>query len=138
MKTLLTLFLIISLISCHKHDLTKELGQELTLCFNEKGVIIDQTSKLNLQFVKLIENSLCPEGAQCIWAGRAVVELKLNSTDIITLGVGDLISGISNAPYQNSIEYHDYKITLLKVDYTKRKHYGREDKCFITLRADKK
>ncbi len=126
-----------TIFSCKKHDLAKEIGEELTLCFGEKGVIKDNVNQLDLEFIKLVEDSRCPERVQCIWAGRAVVELRINSTEIITLGNGDLIRA-TNSPFVNSVEYNNYRITLLDVSYGKKRNQGKEEKYQIKLRVDKK
>lgn len=137
MKFVLILFMTFTILSCKKHDLTKEIGEELTLCFEEKGIIKDNENQLEVEFIKLLEDSRCPEGVQCIWAGRAVVELRINSTEMKTLGNGDL-TGATNSPFANSVEYNNYRITLLAVSYDKRRHQGKEKKYQIKLRVDKK
>jgi hypothetical protein len=137
MKNIVILLLTLTLISCKKYDLTKDIGEEITICFEEKGTIKDNENQVELKFIHLVEDSRCPEGVQCIWAGRAVVEIRINSTDIITLAIGDL-TGATNTPYVNFVEYNNYKITLLEVTYNKKKHQGKEEKYQIKLRVDKK
>lgn len=34
-------------------------------------------SKLKIQFVALVEDSRCPVGAQCVWAGNAKIRVKI-------------------------------------------------------------
>ena len=34
-------------------------------------------SKLKITFVSLVEDSRCPKGAQCVWAGNAKVRVKV-------------------------------------------------------------
>jgi hypothetical protein len=137
MKIIVLLLLTLTLISCKKHDLTKDIGEEITICFEEKGTIKDNENQVELKFIHLVEDSRCPEGVQCIWAGRAVVEIRINSTYKITLGIGDL-TGATNTPYVNFVEYNNYRITLLEVTYNKKKHQGKEEKYQIKLRVDKK
>lgn len=137
MKIIVLLLLTLTLFSCKKHDLTKDIGEEITICFEEKGTIKDYENQIDLKFIHLVEDSRCPEGVQCIWAGRAVVEIRINSTDIITLAIGDL-TGATNTPYVNFVEYNNYKITLLEVTYKQKKHQGKEEKYQIKLRVDKK
>lgn len=42
-----------------------------------------------ITFVSMDENSLCPKGMQCIWAGRFIVTLQVNGEET-QLGAGDL------------------------------------------------
>lgn len=137
MKIIVLLLLTLTLVSCKKHILTKDIGEEITICFEEKGTIKDNENQVELKFIHLVEDSRCPEGVQCIWAGRAVVEIRINSTDIITLAIGDL-TGATNTPYVNFVEYNNYRISLLEVTYKQKKYQGKEEKYQIKLRVDKK
>ena len=74
---------------------------------------------------------------QCIWAGRAVVELRINSKDVIRLGIGDLQSNTTD-PYFNMVEYGNYNITLLSVNYNKKRQIGKEEKYDIVIQVDRK
>ena len=137
MKLILTILLILTIVGCKKHDITAEIGEEINLCFAESGVIIDNENQLDLEFINLVEDSRCPEGSQCIWAGRAIIELKINSTEILTLGLGDLMTG-ANPPLVNSVEFQDYILTLLAVSFNKKRQQGVKEKYQITLSVDKK
>lgn len=37
-------------------------------------------SKLNIKFVELIEDSRCPEGTQCVWAGNAKIKIQISKS----------------------------------------------------------
>jgi len=37
-----------------------------------------EEEKLNVKFLKVVEDSRCPEGAQCIWAGRLIIRIDLS------------------------------------------------------------
>lgn len=137
MKFLITLLLTLTMLSCKKNDLKKGIGEDITLCFEDKGIISDLENQLEIEFINLVEDSRCPEGSQCIWAGRAVIELRINSIEEVKLGIGDLQSA-TNAPYLNRVEFGNYKITLLEVNYDKKRHRGNEEKYFAVLRVDRK
>lgn len=36
-------------------------------------------SKLNVKFVSLVEDSRCPEGVNCVWAGNAKIKIEVSS-----------------------------------------------------------
>ena len=38
-------------------------------------------SKINVKFVSLVEDSRCPEGTNCVWAGNAKIKVVLSSPD---------------------------------------------------------
>lgn len=42
---------------------------------------IEGREGLHLRFVRVTEDSRCPTGVTCVWAGRARVELELGSAD---------------------------------------------------------
>lgn len=137
MKLLITLVLILTVFSCKKKDEIVSIGTEMSLCFGNKGIVLDNENQLEIEFIKLIEDSRCPEGMQCIWAGRAVVELRINSKDVIRLGIGDLQSNTTD-PYFNMVEYGNYNITLLSVNYNKKRQIGKEEKYDIVIQVDRK
>ncbi|CAN5452975.1 hypothetical protein BH10ACI1_BH10ACI1_16050 [soil metagenome] len=37
------------------------------------------TDKIKIKFVSLIEDSRCPEGTQCVWAGNAKIKIKVTN-----------------------------------------------------------
>lgn len=37
----------------------------------------DSRSKLKIRFVSLVEDSRCPEGARCVWAGNAKIQVRI-------------------------------------------------------------
>lgn len=138
MKLLISFILLSAFISCTKKDLIRGPGQEFSLCYNDEGNLVENNERqIMIKFSGLIEDSRCPDGAQCIWSGRAVVELKLNSSESIMLGIGDLQTG-TTSPVAGFYEYDDYKITLLEVQYDKKRHKGKEKRYRIRLRVDRK
>lgn len=36
-------------------------------------------SKLKVRFVSLVEDSRCPEGANCVWAGNAKIKIEISN-----------------------------------------------------------
>lgn len=36
-------------------------------------------SKLNVKFISLIEDSRCPEGVDCLWAGNAKIKIEISN-----------------------------------------------------------
>ncbi|MEO6172781.1 MAG: hypothetical protein ABIP02_06655, partial [Arenimonas sp.] len=37
------------------------------------------SSSMSLDYVRVVSDSRCPAGTQCIWAGEVTIELKLHS-----------------------------------------------------------
>lgn len=73
--------------------------------------VCDEASGLEIEFVRVVEDSRCPEGVDCIWAGRVVIEVKAaragESSDIKTL---------STNGEDNSFEFAGYQVHLKRVD----------------------
>jgi hypothetical protein len=65
-------------------------------------------------FVRVTEDSRCPTGVQCVWAGQVMVLLE------ITLGTEvqqyTLVTVTAFEGNVNSIEVGDYTVTLTQVD----------------------
>ncbi|MDS3860120.1 hypothetical protein RIF25_04805 [Thermosynechococcaceae cyanobacterium BACA0444] len=62
---------------------TGEFGQPLRI---KQGETISLNSgQLGITFVAVVQDSRCPRGAQCVWAGQAVINLALqNPTQPLT------------------------------------------------------
>ena len=136
-KILLLAISFFTISSCQKKDLTKDIGEVLTLCFDEKGSITDNGNNTEISFIDLVEDSTCPEGARCVWAGRIVVELKINNSESIILGLGDLLTQ-ANAPVSNAKDFGSYKITLVDAGYGRKGNKGVEKRYYVKIRVDKK
>lgn len=54
-------------------------------------------SKLKVKFISVIEDSRCPTGAQCVWAGNAKVKISVTSkrlgTKVFELNTGMGVQG---------------------------------------------
>lgn len=137
LQLLLVLLLSIQCLGCKKEDLSKNIGEQMILSFGDKGIYNDEGTQLEVVFSHLVEDSRCPEGANCIWEGRAVVELQINAEKVITLGIGNLIAGV-NTPYVSTVEYGIYKISLLSVALKRKGQQGNETKYAVTILVEKK
>ena len=62
--------------SCNEKTFT---NQEFTINYGQTLFVKD--SNLQLKFVSIGEDSRCPQGAQCIRAGNAAVNLEVSQTD---------------------------------------------------------
>ena len=64
---------------------------------------------LTLKFVAILEDSRCPEGVQCVWAGNARIELAVTKAgeDTTSLELN------TNDRYPVEAQYFDYTITLI-------------------------
>jgi hypothetical protein len=72
----LSIFLVFSLAawSCGAAgDVTAYLGQEFTLPVGKTASI--EGESLSIRFVEVIDDSRCPEGVECVWAGEAQCRL---------------------------------------------------------------
>lgn len=80
------------------------LGEDITLAPGERAVFAEQN--LEVQFVRVIEDSRCPHDVTCVWAGEVRVQLAVRSA------AGDaqleVIAGQSAA-------YDAYSVSLLAV-----------------------
>jgi len=74
--------LCIGLVSCAPELIKTGIGTPFSMRMGGKAIVQDATngSSLNIAFEAVEEDSRCPEGAYCFWAGRAVVRLSVNGT----------------------------------------------------------
>jgi hypothetical protein len=108
MKKLILVFFLFSNISCFytpTGPAFTELGKEFDLQYGRKAVIGNEN--LHITFKDVLEDSRCPIGYRCFWAGNGAVLLKIekNKSDILTDTVNTTLE-------PQSLYYHNYNIIL--------------------------
>lgn len=76
MKTKLLLTLILTFVFGSFQMITAQSNQQFKLQVNKQKVITKD--KLKITFVSVLEDSRCPIGVDCIWAGNAKLQLKIS------------------------------------------------------------
>lgn len=69
---------------------TTSAGEELKLKLAEEKAI---ESAARVKFVEVVEDSRCPEGANCVWAGVAKIKIQLSDgskSEIVELNTNEL------------------------------------------------
>lgn len=107
---------------------SRALGDPVTLKPGERAVF--EADRLHVRFDKVVSDSRCPKGAQCVWAGEAVVRLTVTLPDksnktvdvkasvtesAATVGAFRLsISDLQPAPTtEGPVRDSDYRVTLV-------------------------
>ncbi|MEO8434623.1 MAG: hypothetical protein ABI596_06985 [Pyrinomonadaceae bacterium] len=85
------------------------LKQEFDLRLGQSIVVGAERLKIN--FVSVAEDSRCPEGAQCIWAGNAKIALTLRKGNAKPSSI-ELNTGVT--PQQTSYMGYEIKLTALR------------------------
>lgn len=76
---LLTASAFLLLTACEK-KVAGETGKPFVLKAGQQAGIADNLMQRTLivRFDEVVEDSRCPEGANCIWAGQAIVAVSIN------------------------------------------------------------
>ena len=109
----------------------KLLGQEFNLKAGQKARI--KGEGLTISFSSVAEDSRCPEGVDCIWAGNAKIVLKLSKSK------GDSASFELNTnmePHEKS--FQRYTIILKKLSPYPKKDSSIKGKDYIATLVVKK
>jgi hypothetical protein len=88
---------------------TAPLKQEFDLKLGQSVVVGEDRLKIN--FVSVAEDSRCPEGAQCIWAGNAKLALTVRKGNAKPSSI-ELNTGVTSQ--QASYMGHEIKLTALR------------------------
>lgn len=120
------LFALLNLSACKKQSV--DLNAEFTLDFNKTAIIQIEGGEHEIKFIELVEESRCPPGSLCAWAGQVAVKIKIDDKEDFILG--------QHANYPASIQYENHNIQLLDVNYNKDKNYGKEKHYSIRLKVD--
>lgn len=93
-----------------------------TIRLVEKQNIFSEENKLNITFVKTIEDSRCPMNARCITAGFATVEIE-----VMSLHSRPRKFTISTQENKNSFVFGGKKITLTNIYPSNSTDVGFDD-----------
>jgi hypothetical protein len=80
---------------------------ELAVSVGQKGCI----EGIGIEFIRVVEDSRCPEGVDCIWAGRAVIEVVATKD-----GVSSETEKLSSDGEEKSLDYGGYRIHFEKLE----------------------
>lgn len=109
---------LIALIACGaqakvRGRKTVRLNQNFVLRVGQEATVAEQ--KLNVKFVSVPEDSRCPKGVNCIWAGNVRVMLHVSKAKSKPSKV-ELSLNPRDFPDGEAANYGDYKLKLVKVD----------------------
>lgn len=116
MKTIsfFALTALLFLVSCNKDD--------------DQIIVIDETFELDyrtpktiegtnfsITFENLVEDSRCPTDVICGWEGRAIVEIKIQENEVISLYQLATYNSI-NLDSLLAFQHQDYNVKLIEVN----------------------
>jgi hypothetical protein len=108
-----------------------ELGREFTLKVGEQVSIREEGLKISFSLVK--EDSRCPKGVNCIWAGNGKILLQVSKGRGKAASV-ELNTGIE--PRQ--LRFQNYNIKLVNLDpYPEKDVTNRRERYVATLVVSK-
>ncbi len=125
MYKLTLLFVLFAINGCQSITSSEDpvLGEEFEMAIGDR-VILDNRG-LSIEFKEVPEDSRCPEGVTCVWAGNAQVALILNNRTVNlntylepmeTTVSGYLVTLVSVSPYpvyEQVIKKEEYLARLL-------------------------
>lgn len=131
MRLLFTaLFVLFSFTAEAQNDEERTTPQILSKLSVGNSVMLED-GLTQVTFLKVIEDSRCPTGVTCMWAGQVVFELEItspNSSEIVTFKIGShsgvLITtlkelevfAVSMKPYPkagDTLDFSTYSLSLL-------------------------
>lgn len=71
--------------------------------------------KMNITFKGVSEDSRCPEGVNCIWAGVALAQIEVMGTSTRPVLLNLASMDFPNRNYHQSAEFNGYTVTLQEV-----------------------
>jgi len=124
---IISLTLLIGLtLSCQKKNVG--MNEEFTLKFNKTAIVKADGKKIEIKFNKLVEESRCQPGVQCVWAGQVAVQIQLDGSSESIIGF--------HSEYPSSILYKEHTIRLLEVNYDSPSHFGEESHYSLRLKVE--
>ena len=140
MKRLSTIPLLFCFVlwftGCEKTALNHEMGDTATLDFHDVASFDDNGSAVTIKFVDLIEDSRCPRTANCIWAGRVVVEFSVNDATPLILGMGNLTAG-TDVPYRRVDTIGNHRFELMEASMGADHNQGEARQYTVAVKIDR-
>jgi len=101
------------------NDTIKLISQGQSATFHLKG----EPKPIEIKFLKVIQDSRCPEGAECIWQGNIIIEVLVDKTLPFILIYGQspvyyknfqirFINAFPNPKLETEIKPEDYKVSI--------------------------
>lgn len=132
MRCFVSILIAVLFVSCEESPIVKsvQLDQEFSLRAGDYGIINNLGLSLK---VESINDSRCPDGAECIWAGSAdvIVTLERPNTGLVVDTLRSFNKGI--------IQLAEYTIELLEVTpypVLNKKLKDKEARILITKKLD--
>ncbi|TJY55173.1 hypothetical protein E4T66_21110 [Sinimarinibacterium sp. CAU 1509] len=102
------------------------LDQEFKLAYGKQAQLKD--AALTLDFVSVDEDSRCPSGGECVWAGQARITLNAEELGAEPAALAFTLHGTETAVYR------EYTVQLLQLDpYPSVQHHPDNDEYRATL-----
>ncbi|MDZ7693021.1 MAG: hypothetical protein U5K69_18170 [Balneolaceae bacterium] len=125
-KLICLIFFAATLISCQESTTSIEpepvLGEEFEIEIGEQITI--QKEGLSITFKELLDDSRCPKGVYCVWAGNAKVAIQVN----------DEKAKLNTHLEPKTVNISEYSVTLVSVNpYPEYKTKIREEEYVLTL-----
>lgn len=125
MKTIISLILLpLLIVSCQNSitAISPEIGNPFKIKLGQ--TLEFQNADLSVTFEELLEDSRCPEGATCFWAGNGRIVIKLN----------ELQTELNTYLDPQASNLHGYTIELLALaPYPKVNEQINEDDYTVEL-----
>ena len=87
-------------------QLQAQTAERVSLRINKQKKL--SRSKLTIKFVSLVEDSRCPTGTNCVWAGNATIKVKVSNargeSKIFELNTNTGAKGDTLGGYQFTLE----------------------------------
>lgn len=101
-----------------RKEQNSEVNTPNTIYLNEGENKFSKENKLNITFKKMVEDSRCPEGVNCIWAGVATAEVEVMGVSTRPSTVRLSTMQDATRGYSTSQHFKGYTLDLISVTPT--------------------
>ncbi len=120
MRKLIVIILIVAGLSACRSQRSKSpvisSNQDRTELVLEEGQnLFLEKEQVNLSFVRVLEDSRCPKGVQCFWAGVGAIELTVMGTYTRPQAMLLATENIMDKNYAKSIVFNGYTYRLVSL-----------------------
>ncbi|HSI88913.1 MAG TPA: hypothetical protein VK918_07635 [Pyrinomonadaceae bacterium] len=109
MRNITILFAAFLILVSGTMNVTAQKNDEIAVSVGQTGC--SEATSIEIQFIRVVEDSRCPEGVDCIWAGRAVVEVRAAKD-----GLSSETVSLSSDGDTASFEFSGYRIHFEKLE----------------------
>ena len=101
-------------LSTAQEVVNARLGEEFSLRVQQTAILTDSPNQFGIMFYNVAQDSRCPQGVVCVWAGEVRVQITFQERGLLHPPILELTTNAGDERHKIRVE--DYWVELVKVE----------------------